>query len=123
MRSSKDSGHSNNPIVQATLSLSSMQERINHSSTKKKLNCSNVEHHQQTKASSKKQSILGSRLTSTVPWPCPKLDHRPETGDRLLSSLFAVDGPALKTINGRMAMVGFVWAIATEKPTSLIVME
>ncbi|MCO5611545.1 hypothetical protein L7F22_065798 [Adiantum nelumboides] len=55
----------------------------------------------------------------------PELDRRPETGDRSLSSLFAVDGAAPETINGRMhmAMVGFVWALAAEKLTRLSVME
>ncbi|MCO5610938.1 hypothetical protein L7F22_065184 [Adiantum nelumboides] len=118
---SKDSGRSNNPVADATPSLSSVQESIDRS-TKKELSRTDVERHQ-AEASSEKQSILGTRPASTVPWPRPELDRRPETGDRSLNSLFAVDGAAPETINGRMAMVGFVWAIAAEKLTGLSVME
>ncbi|KAI5079310.1 hypothetical protein GOP47_0004789 [Adiantum capillus-veneris] len=50
-------------------------------------------------------------------------EPRPETGDRSLRSLFAFDGAAPESINGRMAMVGFVWALAAEKLTGLSVME
>ncbi|MCO5559590.1 hypothetical protein L7F22_013191 [Adiantum nelumboides] len=86
------------------------------------LSRADVERHQ-AETSSEKQSIVGTRPASTVPWPRPELERRPETGDRSLGSLFAVDGAAPETINGRMAMVGFVWALVAEKMTGLTVME
>ncbi|MCO5567214.1 hypothetical protein L7F22_020903 [Adiantum nelumboides] len=121
VRCNKESERGNNPIVQATPSLSGLQEIID-SITKKPLSRSDVERHQ-AETSSEKQSIVGTRPASTVPWPRPELDRRPETGDRSLGSLFAVDGAAPETINGRMAMVGFVWALVAEKMTGLTVME
>ncbi|KAI5079723.1 hypothetical protein GOP47_0005202 [Adiantum capillus-veneris] len=67
--------------------------------------------------------FLTTLLRSNTPWPRLELDRRPETGDRSLGSLFAVDGAAPETINGRMAMVGFLWALTAEKLTGLSVME
>ncbi|MCO5560229.1 hypothetical protein L7F22_013841 [Adiantum nelumboides] len=119
VRCSKDSGR--NPVAEATPSLSSVQESIDRS-TKQELSRADIERHQ-ADATSEKQSIVGTRPASTVPWPRPELERRPETGDRSLGSLFAVDGAAPETINGRMAMVGFVWALAAEKLTGLSVME
>ncbi|MCO5610765.1 hypothetical protein L7F22_065006 [Adiantum nelumboides] len=121
VRCNKESERGNNPIAQATPSLSGLQEKID-SVTKKPLSRADVERHQ-VETSSEKQSILGTRPASTVPWPRPELERRPETGDRSLGSLFAVDGAAPETINGRMAMVGFVWALVAEKMTGLTVME
>ncbi|MCO5564625.1 hypothetical protein L7F22_018290 [Adiantum nelumboides] len=116
--SSKDS---KNPVAEATPSLSSVQDSIDRS-TKQPLSRADIERHQ-AQTTSEKQSILGTRPASTVPWPRPELDRRPETGDRSFGSLFAVDGAAPETINGRMAMVGFVWALVAEKMTGLSVME
>ncbi|KAH7428051.1 hypothetical protein KP509_10G073200 [Ceratopteris richardii] len=73
---------------------------------------------QQDEASSEERSFLGTRPASRTPWPRSELERRPET-----ESLFAVDGAAPETINGRMAMLGFVWAYAAEKMTGLTVME
>ncbi|KAI5057673.1 hypothetical protein GOP47_0027688 [Adiantum capillus-veneris] len=120
--SSKESGgRGNNPVAEATPSLSGLQEAIDRS-TKQPLSRGDVERHQ-AETSSEKQSILGTRPASTAPWPRPELERRPETGDRSLGSLFAVDGAAPETINGRMAMVGFVWALVAEKMTGLTVVE
>ncbi|MCO5597634.1 hypothetical protein L7F22_051715 [Adiantum nelumboides] len=116
--SSKDS---KNPVAEATPSLSSVQESIDRS-TKQALSRADIERHQ-AETTSEKQSVLGTRPASTVPWPRPELDRRPETGDRSFGSLFAFDGAAPETINGRMAMVGFVWALVAEKMTGLSVME
>ncbi|MCO5583388.1 hypothetical protein L7F22_037298 [Adiantum nelumboides] len=91
-------------------------------STKQPLSRADVERHH-AESSSEKQSIVGTEPASTVPWPRPELERRPETGDRSLGSLFAVDGAAPETINGRMAMVGFVWALVAEKMTGLTVMQ
>ncbi|MCO5584189.1 hypothetical protein L7F22_038112 [Adiantum nelumboides] len=115
---SKDS---KTPVAEATPSLSSVQESIDRS-TKQPLSRSDIERHQ-AETTSEKQSVLGTRPASTVPWPRPELDRRPETGDRSFGSLFAFDGAAPETINGRMAMVGFVWALLAEKLTGLSVME
>ncbi|KAH7428048.1 hypothetical protein KP509_10G072900, partial [Ceratopteris richardii] len=81
-----------------------------------------IERHQ-AEASSEERSFLGTRPAACAPWPRSELERRPETGDRSLGSLLAVDGAAPETINGRMAMVGFLWAFAAEKMTGLTVME
>ncbi|MCO5560510.1 hypothetical protein L7F22_014125 [Adiantum nelumboides] len=91
MRCNKESERGNTPIAQATPSLSGLQEKID-SVTKKPLSRADVERHQ-AETSSEKQSIVGTRPASTVPWPRPELERRPETGDRSLGSLFAVDRP------------------------------
>ncbi|KAH7428049.1 hypothetical protein KP509_10G073000 [Ceratopteris richardii] len=90
--------------------------------TKKELRREDIERHQ-AETSSEERSFLGARPAANSPWPRPELERRPETGDRSLGSLFAVDGAAPETINGRMAMVGFVWALVAEKMTGLSVME
>lgn len=98
--SSKGSG-SKNPVAEAPPpSLSNVKESVDRS-TKQELSRADIERHQE-EATSEKQSILGARPTTTVPWPRPELERRPETGDRSLGSLFAVDGAAPETINGRM---------------------
>ncbi|MCO5581940.1 hypothetical protein L7F22_035829 [Adiantum nelumboides] len=119
VRCSKESGR--NPVAEAGPSLSGLQEAIDRN-TKQPLSRADVERHQ-AEAGSEKQSIVGTQPASTVPWPRPELERRPETGDRSLGSLFAVDGAAPETINGRMAMVGFVWALVAEKTTGLTVMQ
>ncbi|MCO5581500.1 hypothetical protein L7F22_035385 [Adiantum nelumboides] len=121
VRCSKESERGNSPVAQATPSLGGLQEIIDRV-TKKPLSRADVERHQ-AETTSEKQSVVGTRPASTAPWPRPELERRPETGDRSLGSLFAVDGAAPETINGRMAMVGFVWAVVAEKMTGLTVME
>jgi hypothetical protein len=54
-------------------------------------------------------------------YPRPEIERRPETGDRSIGSIFAFDGAAPETINGRSAMLGFVWAFLAEKATGLTV--
>ncbi|BFI30468.1 hypothetical protein MPTK2_3g12510 [Marchantia polymorpha subsp. ruderalis] len=72
---------------------------------------------------SEKQSVFGAVPTSGSFYPRPELERRPETGSRSFGSLFAFDGAAPETINGRLAMLGFVWALCAEKLTGLTVME
>ncbi|KAH7428050.1 hypothetical protein KP509_10G073100 [Ceratopteris richardii] len=75
---------------------------------KKELRREDIER-RQAETSSEERSFLGTRPAANSPWPRP--------------DLFAVDGAAPETINGRMAMVGFVWALIAEKMTGLSVME
>jgi len=55
--------------------------------------------------------------------PRPEIERRPETGDKSFWSVFAFDGAAPETINGRLAMLGMVWAFVAEKATGLTVVE
>ncbi|KAL2635366.1 hypothetical protein R1flu_006845 [Riccia fluitans] len=72
---------------------------------------------------SEKQSVFGSVPNSGSFYPRPEIERRPETGSRSFGSVFAFDGAAPETINGRLAMLGFVWALIAEKLTGLSVME
>ncbi|CAM6085505.1 unnamed protein product [Calypogeia fissa] len=72
---------------------------------------------------SEKQSVLGSVPSSGSFYPRPEIERRPETGARSFGSIFAFDGAAPETINGRLAMLGFAWAFFAEKATGLTVME
>ncbi|MCO5608951.1 hypothetical protein L7F22_063169 [Adiantum nelumboides] len=118
-------GKSSVPVANAPAPLADFSKTVRESVdsvTKQPLGPADIERHQ-TQTSSEKQSILGARPSSTTPWPRPELERRPETGDRSFVGLFAVDGAAPETINGRMAMLGFVWAFVAEKTTGLSVME
>jgi len=55
--------------------------------------------------------------------PRPEIERRPETGDKSFWSVFAFDGAAPETINGRLAMLGMVWAFLAEKATGLTVVQ
>ncbi|KAL3692476.1 hypothetical protein R1sor_006127 [Riccia sorocarpa] len=68
---------------------------------------------------SEKKSVFGTIPSSGAPYPRPEIERRPETGDKSLGSLFMFDGAAPETINGRLAAVGFVWALLSEKATGL----
>ncbi|BFI30470.1 hypothetical protein MPTK2_3g12550 [Marchantia polymorpha subsp. ruderalis] len=72
---------------------------------------------------SEKQSVFGAIPSSGSFFPRPEIERRPETGSRSFGSVFAFDGAAPETINGRLAMLGFVWALCAEKLTGLTVME
>ncbi|KAG6553409.1 hypothetical protein Mapa_005144 [Marchantia paleacea] len=78
----------------------------------------NQEEHQ-----TEKQSVFGAVPKSGSFCPRPELERRPEIGSRSFGSLFTFDGAAPETINGRLAMLGFVWALSAEKVTSLTVVE
>ncbi|KAG6557072.1 hypothetical protein Mapa_000998 [Marchantia paleacea] len=72
---------------------------------------------------SEKRSVFGAVPNSGSFYPRPELERRPETGSQYFTSVFAFDGAAPETINGRLAMIGFVWALCAEKLTGLTVME
>ncbi|OAE32290.1 hypothetical protein AXG93_2190s1100 [Marchantia polymorpha subsp. ruderalis] len=72
---------------------------------------------------SEKQSVFGAKPTSGSFYPRPEVERRPETGDKSLDSIFAFDGAAPETINGRLAMVGILWAAVAEKMSGLTVYE
>jgi len=44
----------------------------------------------------------------------PESERRPELGNTDLASVMKFDGPAPETINGRLAMIGMVWAAVAE---------
>jgi hypothetical protein len=72
---------------------------------------------------SEKRSVMGTEPASGAPYPRPEVERRPETGSRSFWSVFAFDGAAPETINGRLAMVGMVWAVVGEQVTGRSVVE
>jgi hypothetical protein len=66
---------------------------------------------------------MGTEPASGAPYPRPEVERRPETGSRSFWSVFAFDGAAPETINGRLAMVGMVWAVVGEQVTGRSVVE
>ncbi|KAH8943860.1 hypothetical protein BDL97_13G077500 [Sphagnum fallax] len=72
---------------------------------------------------SEKQSVFGAKPNSGSFYPRPELERRPETGSKSFGSVFAFDGAAPETINCRLAMLGFAWAVVAEKMTGLTVLE
>lgn len=82
-----------------------------------------IERNQETNESEKK-SVMGTEPSSSGSfYPRPELERRPETGSRSFGSVFAFDGAAPETINGRLAMLGLVWAVAAEQMTGNTVMQ
>ncbi|XP_024531054.1 early light-induced protein, chloroplastic-like [Selaginella moellendorffii] len=77
----------------------------------------------QAENESEKKSVFGAVPSSGAMWPRPEIERRPETGDRSFPSLMAFDGAGPETINGRLAMVGIVWAFAVERITGQTVFE
>lgn len=69
--------------------------------TKKTITKDNILRNQETNASEKK-SVMGTEPTSGAPWPRPEVERRPETGSKSFFSVFAFDGAAPETINGRL---------------------
>lgn len=90
--------------------------------TKKEITREEILENQETNES-EKQSVFGAKPTSGSFYPRPEVERRPETGDRSLESIFAFDGAAPETINGRLAMVGIVWAAIAERMSGLTVFE
>ncbi|KAL3691685.1 hypothetical protein R1sor_005336 [Riccia sorocarpa] len=72
---------------------------------------------------SEQRSVFGAKPPQGSVYGRPEIERRPETGDKGFGSVFAFDGAAPETINGRAAMLGFVWAFLAEKATGLTVME
>jgi hypothetical protein len=100
--------------------------------TKKEITKEDILRHQESDESEKnavfgqkpaKGSFYRSEENPEGPagYPRPEIERRPETGDRSFGSIFAFDGAAPETINGRLAMLGFVWAFLAEKATGLTV--
>jgi hypothetical protein len=82
-----------------------------------------IERNQETNESEKK-SVMGTEPSSSGSfYPRPELERRPETGSRSFGSVFAFDGAAPETINGRLAMLGLVWTVAAEQMTGNTVMQ
>ncbi|XP_024531215.1 early light-induced protein, chloroplastic [Selaginella moellendorffii] len=77
----------------------------------------------QAENESEKKSVFGAVPSSGALWPRPEIERRPETGDRSFASLMAFDGAGPETINGRLAMVGILWAFAVERMTGQTVAE
>nr|AAB25012.1 early light-inducible protein homolog [Onoclea sensibilis=sensitive fern, spores, Peptide Partial, 230 aa] [Onoclea sensibilis] len=102
--------------------LSSLKENVDRS-TKQELSRADIERTRPRPPQSSSLSGL-TRFTpaSTVPWPRSELDRR-------LRQVTLAHYPLScrwcrpETINGRMAMVGFVWALVVEKMTGLGVMD
>lgn len=90
--------------------------------TKVSITKDDIVRNQETNESEKK-SVMGTEPTSGAPWPRPELERRPETGSKSFFSVFAFDGAAPETINGRLAMLGFVWALVAERATGLTVLQ
>lgn len=107
--SPKDNGSSSyvNPIDHATKKTITREEVLQNQATNE----------------SEQRSIFGEKPPAGSPYGRPEVERRPETGDLSPWSVFAFDGAAPETINGRLAMLGFVWAIIGEKTTGLSVVD
>jgi hypothetical protein len=90
--------------------------------TKKTITREDVLEHQATDES-EQRSIFGEKPPAGSVYGRPELERRPETGDMSPWAIFAFDGAAPETINGRLAMLGFVWAVLGEKATGLSVID
>ncbi|KAL2643271.1 hypothetical protein R1flu_010858 [Riccia fluitans] len=77
----------------------------------------------QERNESEQRSVFGAKPNSGSFYPRPEAERRPETGDRDFGSIFAFDGAAPETINGRLAMVGIVWAAIAERMSGLTVFD
>ncbi|KAG0580680.1 hypothetical protein M758_4G194200 [Ceratodon purpureus] len=90
--------------------------------TKKTITKDDILRNQETNESERK-SVFGTEPTSGSFYPRPEVERRPETGDKSFWSVFAFDGAAPETINCRLAMLGFVWAVVVEKMSGQTVFE
>lgn len=77
----------------------------------------------QAENESEKRSVFGAVPSKGSPYPRPEVERRPETGNKELGSIFAFDGAVPETVNGRLAMLGIVWALVAEKVSGLTVFE
>ncbi|KAG6557891.1 hypothetical protein Mapa_000068 [Marchantia paleacea] len=90
--------------------------------TKKEITREEILQNQELNESEQK-SVFGAKPTSGSFYPRPEVERRPETGDKSLESIFAFDGAAPETINGRLAMVGILWAAVAERISGLTVFD
>ena len=77
-----------------------LREAVDQAS-KKTITKDDILRNQETNESEKK-SVFGTEPTSGSFYPRPEVERRPETGDKSFTSLFAFDGAAPETINGRL---------------------
>lgn len=71
--------------------------------TKKTITREEVLENQATNES-EQRSVFGAKPTPGALYPRPEVERRPETGDRSPWSVFAFDGAAPETINGRLVL-------------------
>jgi hypothetical protein len=69
--------------------------------TKKEITKEDILRHQE-EDQSEKRSVFGAVPSSGSFYPRPEIERRPETGERSLGGIFAFDGAAPETINGRL---------------------
>lgn len=81
-------------------STSGLREAVD-ASTKKEITREDILRNQETNQS-ERQSVFGAVPSSGSLYPRPEIERRPETGDRSFASIFAFDGAAPETINGRL---------------------
>eukprot|EP01018_Ginkgo_biloba_P032400 Gb_15861 [translate_table: standard] len=66
----------------------------------------------EAESDSKKTSTISTNIPSAAPPPPPRVSQKKVSTK--FSDVFAFSGPAPETINGRLAMLGFVSAVAVE---------
>jgi hypothetical protein len=76
-------------------------------STKQEITKDDVLRNQESNES-EKQSVFGAKPNSGSLYPRPELERRPETGSKSFWSVFAFDGAAPETINGRLVSSVFL---------------
>jgi len=76
-------------------------------STKQEITKEDILRNQESNES-EKQSVFGAKPNSGSLYPRPELERRPETGSKSFGSVFAFDGAAPETINGRLVSSVFL---------------
>lgn len=74
-----------------------------------------------TKTDISREDILSNRALQRLVIPSARSGGA--SRDKELGSIFAFDGAVPETVNGRLAMVGLVWALIAEKASGLTVFE
>lgn len=77
----------------------------------------------QERNASEKQSVVGTVPAKGATIPRAEVDRRPELGNTSFGSIMAFDGPGPETINGRLAMLGVVWGIISERISGLRIVD
>jgi len=76
-------------------------------STKQEITKDDILRNQESNES-EKRSVFGAKPNSGSLYPRPELERRPETGSKSFWSVFAFDGAAPETINGRLVSTVFL---------------
>jgi hypothetical protein len=76
-------------------------------STKQEITKDDILRNQESNES-EKRSVFGAKPNSGSLYPRPELERRPETGSKSFWSVFAFDGAAPETINGRLVSSVFL---------------